>query len=137
MTNLKLNDWSHLATDEAQDHKRTEIAERPCIKSKQKQYPTKQRKMNMQFFGEATDKKQVTCTLNKKRGKIVPMQYLSTCIAAFKNKPSQPQELQRQGLLNQMKGTESILDNIVHTAILPLHARNSCWKARSWRHLSA
>ena len=37
----------------------------------QKQYPTKQKKMNMQFFGEATDKKQLRCVLNKETGEIL------------------------------------------------------------------
>ncbi len=34
----------------------------------QKQYPTKQKQMNKQFLGEATDKKQLTCILNKETG---------------------------------------------------------------------
>ncbi len=37
----------------------------------QKQYPTKQKQMNKQFFGEATDKKQVTCVLNKETGEML------------------------------------------------------------------
>ncbi len=31
----------------------------------QKQYPTKQKQMNKQFFGEATDKEQLTCVQNR------------------------------------------------------------------------
>ena len=37
----------------------------------QKQYPTKQKQMNKQFFGEATDKKQLTCVLNKETGEML------------------------------------------------------------------
>ncbi len=37
----------------------------------QKQYPTKQKQMNKQFFGEATDKKRLTCVLNKETGEIL------------------------------------------------------------------
>ena len=37
----------------------------------QKQYPTKQNQMNKQFFGEATDKKQLTCVLNKETGEML------------------------------------------------------------------
>ena len=36
----------------------------------QKQYPTKQKQMNKQLFGEATDRKQLTCVLNKETGKF-------------------------------------------------------------------
>ncbi len=36
-----------------------------------KQYPTKQRQMNKQFFGEATDKKQLTYVLNKETGEML------------------------------------------------------------------
>ena len=37
----------------------------------QKQYPTKQKQMNKQFFGEASDKKQLTCVLNKDTGEML------------------------------------------------------------------
>jgi len=37
----------------------------------QKQYPTKQKQMNKQFFGEATDKKQLTYVLNKETGEML------------------------------------------------------------------
>ena len=37
----------------------------------QKQYPTKQKQMHKQFLGEATDKKQLTCVLNKQTGDML------------------------------------------------------------------
>ena len=37
----------------------------------QKQYPTKQKQMNKHFFGEATDRKQLTCVLNKETGQML------------------------------------------------------------------
>ena len=37
--------------------------------------------------------------------------------ASFQEKQSQPQDLQRQGLSNQTTETESILGNMVHTAV--------------------
>ncbi len=37
----------------------------------QKQYPTKQKQMNKQFFGEATDKKRLPCVVNKETGKML------------------------------------------------------------------
>ncbi len=37
----------------------------------QQQCPTKQKQMNKQFFGEATDKKQLTCVLNKETGEML------------------------------------------------------------------
>ena len=37
----------------------------------QKQYPTKQKQMNRQLFGEATDKKQLTYVQNKETGEML------------------------------------------------------------------
>ena len=37
----------------------------------QKQYPTKQKQMNKQFLGEATDQKQLMCVLNKQTGEML------------------------------------------------------------------
>ena len=37
----------------------------------QQQYPTKQKQMNKQFLGEAIDKKQLTCVLNKETGEVL------------------------------------------------------------------
>ncbi len=37
----------------------------------QKQNPTKQKQMNKQFFGEATDKKQLKCVPNKETGEML------------------------------------------------------------------
>ncbi len=70
----------------------------------QKQYPTKQKQMNKQFFGEATDKKQLTCVVNKETGEM-PMQCLNTCRAAFKNKQGPPQDVQRQRTSHQKMET--------------------------------
>ncbi len=52
------------------------------------------------------------------------MQCLSMYRAAFENKRSQPQDLQRQGLSDQMTQTESVLGKMVHTAVLtPSHQK--------------
>ena len=37
----------------------------------QKQYPTKQKQMNKQLFGEATDKKKLTCVLIKETAEML------------------------------------------------------------------
>ena len=49
---------------------------------------------------------------------MILMQYLNMCIAAFKNKQSQPEDVQRQKTSHQTTETESILGNTVHTAVL-------------------
>ena len=99
------------------------VAARRCV---QKQYSTsfKQKQMNKQFLGEATDKKQLTCVLNKETGKMLndPHQCVNTDRAASKSKQNQPQDLQRQGTSDQTTKTKSTLGNMVHTAMLtPSH----------------
>ena len=56
---------------------------------------------------------------------MTPMQCLSMCREAFKNKQSQPQDVQRQRTSHQTMETESILGNMVHTAgLTPLHEKH-------------
>ena len=48
------------------------MAEQRCSKTTHtKAIPTKQKLMDKQVFGEATDKKQVTCVLNEEAGEML------------------------------------------------------------------
>jgi len=105
----------------------------------QKQYPTKQRQMNKQFFGEATDKKQLTYVLNKETGEMLndPDAVLEYVQSSFQEqaKPASGSAKTRAFRPNDENrkypwkhGAYSSID---------LHTRNSCWRARIWKHLTS
>ena len=90
----------------------------------QKQYITKQKHLNKQFFGEATDRKQLMCVLNKETGEMLndPDAVLEYVQSSFKSKQNQPQDVQRQRTSDQITKTEITIGNMVHTAVLtPSH----------------
>ena len=73
----------------------------------QKQYPTKQKQLNKQLFGEATDKKQLTCVLSKETGEMLhdPDAVLEYVQRSFQEqaKPALVWPLQRQRTSNEIR----------------------------------
>ncbi len=86
----------------------------------QQQCPTKQKQMNKQFFGEATDKKQLTCVLNKETGEMLndPDAVLEYVQSSFQEQAKPASGCAKKRTSHQTTETESILGNMVHTAVL-------------------